>query len=178
LAAWDLSGRLARFGAERQAVTALRAGLGVLALVWGLLQTGRGITEASATDDRRGLPFRMSLVSLGAMVRSEIPEGEAVMSNLGPTLAWFSGRPVVHLARTPTDVAACRRYLDVRHVILAFRDASRAWPGWDEIVARPTDTVHRPELHVSNVRQFQSPDGFSIVWLELSPLEQAKAGSP
>jgi hypothetical protein len=151
----------------------LRVGLGGVVLVGGLLQTSRGITEASAADDRRGLPMRMSLVSLAAMVRNEVPEGEVVMSNLGPTLAWFTGRPVVHLALTPTDVEACRGYLDVRHVILAFRDPSRAWPGWDEVMARPAEAPIRREWGVARVRQFETPDRFSIVWLELSPRSAA-----
>ena len=46
------------------------------------------------------------------------------MSSLGPLLAWYAERPVVHLALSPADLDACRRNLDVRGVLLVFRDAS------------------------------------------------------
>jgi len=115
----------------------------------------------------------MTLVDLAGMVRREVPEGEPIMSNLGPTLAWHTGHPVVHLALTPTDVEACRRRLDTRHVILAFREARFAWPGWGELMAHPETAPSRPEWNVSRVRAFESADSFSIVWLEMRPLAPA-----
>jgi hypothetical protein len=91
------------------------------------------------------------------------------MSNLGPSLAWYTERPVIHLALTPGDVDACRQRLEVHHLVLAFRDASRAWPGWDEMVARPADAPHHPEWNVLRVRRWTVKEGFSLIWLELGP---------
>ncbi len=178
LATWDLLGRLFRFGATPTGIIALRTGVAALVLAWGVTQMSRGLVEARATAGERGLPIRMSLVDLAGMVRREVGEDEAVMSNLGPTLAWQTGRPVVHLALTPADVDACRRLLDTRHVILAFRGAERAWPGWNELMADPGAAPSRPEWNVARVRAFQSADGFSIVWLEMGPLDGGPRDSP
>jgi hypothetical protein len=181
LAMWDLLGRLFRFGATATGILALRATLALMVLVWGALQNTRGLVEARETSRERGLPMRMTLVDLAGMVRREVAEGEPLMSNLGPTLAWHTGHPVVHLALTPADVDACRRLVDTRHVILAFREAERAWPGWNELMANPEQAPSRPDWNVARVRAFRSPDGFSIVWLDMRPLLSAlpaSTGSP
>ena len=94
---------------------------------------------------------------------------------LQPTYRIQAGRPVVHLALTPADVGACRRRLEFRNVLLALRDAERAWPGGQEVMARPADAVGRPEWNVIRERHWQELDGFHIVWLELGPPETSLA---
>jgi hypothetical protein len=111
------------------------------------------------------------------MVNREVPHGEPVMSNLGPNLAWYARRDVIHLALTPEDVDACRRLRPFQNVILAFRDPARAWPGWDELMRHPVEATHRPEWNVARVRVYRSPDGFTVVWLEMGPLEPARASA-
>ena len=91
------------------------------------------------------------------------------MSNLGPTLAWYTRRPVLHLALTPADVDQCRERFEFDEVLVAFRQASRAWPGWDELMARPSEAPHRREWNVRRVRAWTVRDGFDVVWLELGP---------
>ena len=149
--------------------------MAVLAIGWGVNQTLRGNAEARATAAVRGLPSVLTLRDLAFRLRQQIPADEVVMSNLGPMLAWYAGRPVVHLALTPADVGACRRRLEFRNVLLAFRDAERAWPGWQEVMARPADAVGHPEWNVLHERHWQELDGFHIVWLELGPPETSLA---
>src|SRR5207248_455116 len=99
----------------------------------------------------------------------ELKPGEPVMSNLGPTLAWYTRRPVLHLALTPADIERCRERLPFSEVVVAFRDASRAWPGWDELMQRPSEAPNRKEWNVRRVRAWTVRDGFDVVWLELGP---------
>jgi len=52
---------------------------------------------------------------------------------------------------------------------VVFRGPQRAWPGWDELMARPSEAPHRKEWNVSRVRAWTVRDGFNVVWLELAP---------
>jgi hypothetical protein len=97
------------------------------------------------------------------------------MSNLGPVLAWYDRRPVVHLALSPADVDACRRRLDLRHVLLVFRDPERAWPEWTPILREPDEATANPGWNIQRVRHFRTPEGFHVVWLELGPLTPSMA---
>lgn len=150
---------------------ALGVAVAVLALGWGAWQTLLGNSEARATSTERGVPEWATFSTLSVRISSEVPPGEIVMSNLGPALAWQTSRPVLHLALTPDDVEACRRRRDFHHIVLAFRDAERAWPGWNEIVERPGAAQAMAKLGVIQERRWRSPDGFTIVWLDLGPLE-------
>jgi hypothetical protein len=91
------------------------------------------------------------------------------MSNLGPTLAWHAGRPVLHLALSPGDLEGCRRRLEFRNVLLVFRDPASAWPEWREVVADPAEAPNRPEWNIRRAREWRTADGFSLIWLELKP---------
>jgi hypothetical protein len=153
-----------------RALRLLRVGVAAVALTWGAWQTARGNQEARAASATRGVPATVTLLELGVLMNRDIPPGEAVMSNLGPLLAWHARRPVIHLALGPEDVDACRRRLDFHHVLLVFRDATMAWDGWEEVLARPLEARARPELNIQRVRRYQSSDGFMVVWLELGPL--------
>ncbi|HVQ26676.1 MAG TPA: hypothetical protein VMV01_15920, partial [Planctomycetota bacterium] len=95
--------------------------------------------------------------------------GEVLMSNLGPALAWQTNHPVIHLAYSPADIAACRARHDFRHVLLVFRSAERAWAPWQEIVERPGEAATHTELGVRRERRYMTADGFAVVWLELGP---------
>ncbi len=175
LALWGLISRAPTTLVGARLGRALKVGVAVLAIGWGVNQTLRGNAEARATAAVRGLPSVLTLRDLAFRLRQQIPADEVVMSNLGPMLAWYAGRPVVHLALTPADVGACRRRLEFRNVLLAFRDAERAWPGWQEVMARPADAVGHPEWNVLHERHWQELDGFHIVWLELGPPETSLA---
>jgi hypothetical protein len=94
------------------------------------------------------------------------------MSNLGPALAWQTNHPVIHLAYSPADIAACRARHDFRHVLLVFRSAERAWAPWQEIVERPGEAGTHTELGVRHERRFMTADGFTVVWLELGAQPQ------
>lgn len=144
--------------------------VGVLALAWGVWTTFQGLDEARAAAAERGTPVLASMLQIAELVEREVPAGEPVMSNLGPSLAWHARRPVVHLALGPEGLDAVRRRLDVRHVLLVFRDSGRAWPGWRELLDRPAEAPHRPEWNVRQVRQWITADGFALTWLELGPL--------
>jgi hypothetical protein len=150
---------------------ALAVAVAALAIGWGVNQTLAGNQEAWSTSRQRGVPSDATLQAIAARVNEQLPVGEPVMSNLGPTLAWAAGRPVVHLAQTPADVAACRQRLAFRHVLIAFRDAGATWPGWQDVLDRPDEATKHPEWNVAHERHWQEPDGFRIVWLELGPLE-------
>jgi hypothetical protein len=169
LATWSLAGRIPNEIAGPRGRRALQVAVAVLALGWGAWQTRLGNQEAARAADSRGLPSVLTLRDLGHRLRRELAPGEPVMSNLGPTLSWYSRRPVVHLALTPLDVEACRHRLDFRHVVLAFRSPERAWQGWSELLANPELAVRRPEWNVARVRRFRELDGFVVVWLELGP---------
>ena len=63
------------------------------------------------------------------MLNDKLAPGEPLMSNLGPALAWQTNHPVVHLALTPADVEACRRRLDVKHIVPGCSAAASARGG-------------------------------------------------
>jgi hypothetical protein len=177
LALWGLISRAPGTLVGARLGRALRVGVAVLAIGWGVHQTMRGNAAARATAAERGAPGVLTLRDLASRLRHQVPANEVVMSNLGPLLAWYAGRPVVHLALTPADVGVCRGRLDFRNVVLAFRDPEQAWPGWQEVVARPADAVGQPEWNIVRERHWQEPDGFHIVWLELGPPETGLAAN-
>jgi len=171
LASWALLGRVPPQALGPQAVQAARVAVVALALGWGGWQTARGNAEAAATVASRGLPSVSTLRDLGHRLRRELAPGEPVMSNLGPTLAWYARRPVVHLALTPADVDACRARLPFRHVVIAFREVEHAWRGWDELVRDPGSARANPGWNVRDVRAWRTHgDGFTVVWVELAPM--------
>jgi hypothetical protein len=170
MALWSLVARAPASLIGPRLAGALAVAIAALAIGWGVNQTLRGDQEAAATSRERGVPSDITLREIAGRL-AQVPAGEAVMSNLGPTLAWSAGRPVVHLAQTPVDIAACRRRLEFRHVLVVFRDAGSAWPEWQELFAHPDDAPRHPEWNVAHERHWQEPDGFRVVWLELGPLE-------
>jgi hypothetical protein len=170
LAAWGLIAAAPQGAIAARWGPALRVSVAVLALAWGAWQTVAGNREARAASATRGVPGIQTMLQITVLMNREIPAGEPVMSNLGPTLAWHARRPVVHLALAPEDVEACRRRLDFRHVLLIFRDPEHAWGQWSEVVARPLEARARPELNITRARRYQSADGFVFVWLEMGPL--------
>ena len=170
LALWGLIARAPASAVSAPMARALRVGVAALALSWGAWQTVAGNAEARAASAARGMPSTHTMLQIAVLMNREIPAGEAVMSNLGPTLAWHARRPVVHLALAPEDLDACRRRLDVRHVLLVFRDPEHAWGEWSAVVARPLEAKDRPELNIRRARRYTSADGFSLVWLEMGPL--------
>ena len=176
LALWGLIARAPASLLSPRSAAAVAAGVAALAIGWGVNQTLRGNQEAFATSLERGVPDAATMHDLGERLRQQLPGNEVVMSNLGPILAWSAGRPVLHLAQTPADLAACRRRLEFRHVLLAFRGPESAWPGWQEAFARPEESTRRPEWNVARERHWREADGFQVVWLELGPLEAGLAG--
>ncbi len=162
-----------------RAPRALAVGAAVLALAWGALSTARGDLEAQERSRVRDLPGTATLLAVSSMLAAELPADVPVMSNLGPVLAWHARRPVVHLPLSPADLDACRRKLEVGHVILVYRDPGRAAPGWNSIFARPGEAAHDPDLGIRRARLWRSEDGFSVVWLELLSLKPRLAsGGP
>jgi hypothetical protein len=178
LALWGLVSRLPPGWLSLRGSRALRGLVAALALGWGAWQTARGAAEARAAALDRGVPSTQSMIDLARRLDREVPPGEPVMSNLGSVLAWYARRPVVHLALSPADIAACRRELDVRHVLLVFREPARAWPAWVEVMARPAEVARDPELNVARVERFDTRDGFMAVWLDLGPLAPRMARNP
>jgi hypothetical protein len=180
LALWGLAARVPAAAAAPSLPRILAIGAAVLAIGWGALSTVRANRDAHAVAADRNLPGVTTLLAIGVIMNREIPAGEAVMSNLGPLLAWHARRPVVHLALSPADLDACRRKLDMRHVVLAYREPDRAGPDWGEIVAWPQEARHNPDWNIQRVRAFKSEDGFNIVWLELGALKPplARAAPP
>jgi hypothetical protein len=150
-------------------------GIALIALAWGGWSTARGLKEADLTSRERGVPSSSTLTALSVALSSGLAPGEPLMSNLGPSLAWQTNHPVLHLALAPDDVDACRRKLDFRHVLLAFRDERRAWGAWSEIVSRAGYAQTLPKLGATRERRFRTADGFTIVWLELAPLSPSLA---
>jgi hypothetical protein len=175
LALWALIARAPATLIGARLGRALMVGVAVLAIGWGMHQTLRGNAAARATAAERGVPSVATLRDLASRLSQQVPADEVVVSNLGPLLAWYAGRPVVHLPLTPADVGACRRRLDFRIIVLAFRGPGQAWPGWQEVVARPAAAVGQPEWNVTRERHWQEPDGFQIVWLELGLPESGLA---
>ena len=148
-----------------RARTGLAAGLAVLAIVWGVHLTFEGLAEARATSRERGTPDAATMADLATRVAAAVPPGEAVMSNLGPELAWQAHRPVLHLALDPGAIADCRARVHFRDVLLVFRDPEHAWPGWREVIAHPEAARGSG---VNRVLHGVTPDGFQVVWLELA----------
>ena len=145
------------------------AALALLALSWGVWQSGRGIQDAARVAADRGIPPRKTFEDLSRALDAGLHPGEPVMSNLGPTLAWYTRRPVLHLAFTPADMEKCRERLPFDEVVLAFRQSSRAWPGWDELMASPMEAPQHKDWNVQRVRAWSVHEGFTIVWLQLGP---------
>lgn len=181
----ELGGILALFDLIRRAPAtfaspAIRKAMGfaVVAVVitWGSFQHVHGLAEAEAAADERAIPSSLAMELVVQLIDAELGPDEPIMSNLGPTLAWYAKRPVVHLALGPEDVDECRRRYEFRHVLLAFRSAERAWRGWDQIVRRPAEAPDRPEWNIRRVRQYQSPDAFILIWIEMNALEPGLAG--
>jgi len=169
LACWGLVVFAAEVGARPPMRRTAGIFVALLAVGWGVLQTTQGLAEARATAKDRGTPSVLTLLQISVLMTRELQPGEPVMSNLGPELAWHARRPVIHLALRPEDLAACRRKTEFRDVLLVFRDPSRAWPGWQELVAHPVEASRDASLGITRARQFRSPDGFIIAWLELAP---------
>jgi hypothetical protein len=171
LAMWGLAARVPVTVAAPSLPRTLMIGAAALAIGWGALSTVRANLDARAVVADRNLPGVTTLLATGVMMSRELPPGEAVMSNLGPLLAWHARRPVIHLALTPADLEPCRRKLDFRHVILVYREPERAGPEWGEIVARPQQAAHNPDWNIRRARVWKTEDGFEIVWLELGALK-------
>jgi hypothetical protein len=172
LASWALIARWSATSLSPLARRLAEVGIVALALFWGAWQTQRGQAEARSVAAERGLPHTRTLVDLADRLRRELGSGEPIMSNLGPTLAYFAERPVLHLALAPEDVDPCRARLPFRHVLLAFRATDRAWPDWQPVMSPGGETGH-PGLNVLHARRWRSADGFNVVWLELgSPVPQ------
>ena len=170
LALWALIERIPVPTLPAAARRALLVAAAALALAWGGWCTVRGLEEARFTSRERGVPSTSSLTSLSILLSNDLAPGEPLMSSLGPSLAWQTNHPVVHLAYTPDDVEACRRRLDFRHIVLVFRGDRRAWPGWSEIVEREGFARTLPRLGVTEERRYRTADGFDVVWLVLGPL--------
>jgi hypothetical protein len=149
--------------------------LAALAIGWGALRSAHGSAEARATVLQRGVPSAPAMTDLASRLDQELAPGEPVMSNLGPVLAWYARRPVVHLALSPADVDACRQRLDLRHVLLVFRQPARAWPPWVEVLQHPDEAARNPDWGIARARRFATRDGFLVVWLELGPLRTRMA---
>jgi hypothetical protein len=178
LACWGLLARWQGAGLGPQMRRGFALILAGLVLAWGTLQTQRGLAEARHFSQERGTPSTLTQLKLAVLLNHDVPAGEPVMSNLGPELAWEARRPVIHLSRRPEDMAACRRRCDFRNVLLVFRDASRAWPGWTELVAHPMEASRDPAFNIVHTRRYESGDGFIVVWLELGPAEPKLAVLP
>ncbi|HUK63709.1 MAG TPA: hypothetical protein VLV15_10250, partial [Dongiaceae bacterium] len=169
VAVWAFVRNLPIEWASPRAKRALCASLAVLALGWGVWQSDHGLVETMRVAADRGLPSRAAFEEIARSLDAELRPGEPVMSNLGPTLAWYTQRPVLHLALTPGDMEKCRERLEFNEVLLAFRQASRAWPGWDELMTRPSEAPHNRDWNVRRVRAWTVRDGYDVVWLELGP---------
>jgi len=178
LACFGLLSRAAEYGVGPLMRRMAAAFIVVLALGWGAWQTTRGLAEARVISRERGTPGPLTMLQIAVLMNREVPAGEPVMSNLGPELAWHARRPVIHLALRPEDMAACRERTEFRHVLLVFRDPSRAWSGWSDLVANPVEASRDPDLRIERARQYRSNDGFTIAWLELKPPEPKLAAMP
>ena len=177
LALWGLISRAPDISIGPSLRRGLQVAAAVLALLWGGWQTTRGWVEGRAAATARGVPSTATMIELARSLERELRPNEPVMSNLGPVLAWYARRPVVHLALSPTDVDACRRRLEIRHVLLVFRGADRAWPEWVPVMERPQEAALNPEWNIQRAQHSETADGFQVVSLELGPLEPRLASS-
>jgi hypothetical protein len=178
LAAWRLATMAPGLRLASAPVRLAYVALAALSIGWGGWQTARGNDEAVRVSQVRGVPSVLTLLELSVLLAREVPAGEPVMSNLGPTLAWHARRPVLHLALTPDDVEACRARVDFHHVVLVFRDPKSAWRGWDFALEHPADARANPAWNIRRWRRFDSRDGFIVVWFELGPRVPGMAGLP
>ena len=147
----------------------------LLALVWGTVETVEVHREARAT--LRGVPASSTLTLLSRELNTVLTPGETVMSNLGPALAWQTNHAVIHLAASPADVPGCRQLHDFRHILLVFRDSERAWESWRPIVEQPGAAKLEPALSVMEERRYTTPDGFTVVWLQLAARSPSMAAA-
>ena len=176
VALWALIPRIPNVTPRMKGALAVVAA--VLAIGWGAWLTVLAQDEARTTSRERGVPSSRSLTALSVALNTRLRPGEALMSNLGPALAWQTNHPVIHLAYSPDDVPACRRLHDFRHVLLVFRDAERAWAHWQETVERPGVAATLDGLRAIHEVRYDTPDGFHVVWLELGPLAPSLAARP
>ena len=167
VAVWAFLWHMPHDWAALRAKRVLCAALAVLALGWGVWLSARGTADAASVASERGMPSRAVFEELSRTLDATLRPGEPVMSNLGPTLAWYSRRPVLHLALTPSDMEKCRERLEFDEVVVVFRQASRAWPGWSELIASPSEAPTHREWNVRRVRAWTVRGGFNVVWLEL-----------
>src|SRR5439155_14823867 len=86
LALWALLQRIP--GASERARGAACVAAAMLALAWGTWQTRAVHVESRVAAGERGVPSTASLTMLSVTLNDELTPGEAVMSNLGPALAW------------------------------------------------------------------------------------------
>lgn len=140
-----------------------------LSLGWGAWSTSQGLHEARETSRVRGVPDWHTMSRIAVHISQRLGPDEPVMSNLGPTLAWRTRRPVIHLAHSPSDIASTRALCDFRHIILCFRNAERAWPAWQEIWVREGAAAATPGMQVVSEQRYQTNEGFTVVWIELAP---------
>jgi hypothetical protein len=173
LALWALLLRMPSTSDRQRAAACVVAAL--LALGWGTWTTHLGQSESRTSSLEPGVPSSRTLTSLSIALNQVLAPRETLMSNLGPSLAWQTNHPVIQLAYSPADVAACRARHDFRHVLLVFRNSERAWEPWQEIVERPGAAATHTELGVRRERRFSTTDGFVVVWLELGPRQPQMA---
>ena len=177
LALWSLLLRLPATSDRQRAAACVIAAL--LAIGWGGWMTRLSQAESAETSYERGVPSSRSLTLLSIALKGGLAPGETLMSNLGPALAWQTNHPVIHLAYSPEDVNACRARQDFHHILLVFRSAEQAWDPWREIVERSGAAGTHAELGLRRERRFITPDGFTVVWLELGPRQpQLAFGEP
>lgn len=175
LALWALVARVPVSTLGLRAQRAVQIAVAVLVLGWAGWSTTRGLDEARAASEDRGVPSSSTLTAISVMLNERLTPGETVMSNLGPALAWQTNHSVIHLALTPADVESCRRLHEFRHLLLAFRTEKRAWTGWQEIMEREGAAATIEGLRVIEERRFTSYDGFTVVWLQLGPMAPSMA---
>ncbi|MEO5988270.1 MAG: hypothetical protein ABIU54_05045 [Candidatus Eisenbacteria bacterium] len=175
LALWALIARTPAAMLGEAGRRAIQIAVAVLVLAWAGWSTGRGLDEARADSQERGVPSTSTITAISVMLNERLTPGETVMSNLGPALAWQTNHSVIHLALTPADVESCRRLHEFRHILLAFRTGKRAWNGWQEIMEREGSAATIEGLRVIEEKRFTSFDGFGVVWLQLGPMQPAMA---
>lgn len=175
LALWALIARVPTATLGEAARRTVQIAIAVLVLAWAGWSTVRGLDEARAASQERGVPSTSTLTAISVMLNERLTPGETVMSNLGPALAWQTNHSVLHLALLPTDVESCRRLHEFRHILLAFRTGKRAWDGWEQIMEREGAAATIEGLGVVEEKRFTSFDGFGVVWLQLGPMPPAMA---
>jgi hypothetical protein len=175
-ALWSMLRRVTSVSERTRNVACVLAAL--VSLGWGTWTTRLAGDESRTSSLERGVPSSRTLTALSVTLSSVLTPGETLMSNLGPALAWQTHHPVIGLASSPAEVAACRARHDFHHLVLVFRSADRAWAPWQEIVERPGAAATHTELGVSRERRYTTVDGFGVVWLELGPRQPELAFRP